>query len=376
MKKVFLPTYSSLVNGVESETRHKMTTGRIDESVALGGRHEVSVPGVDLEPSSSATLSAGGGLPSRNSLPVSVVKIRDLLAEGSPRSSGLNSAHVERMVAAEWPLPPIIVHRQTMRILDGLHRVAAAVCKGMDELDAYLITGPIDLAFIVAVQANISNGLPLTFAERRAAAAKILVTHSEWSDRAIGSTTGLSAKVVSRLRCATDADPQSNTRLGKDGRFRPVDASDGRRRAAELLEQMPTASLRTIARAAGVSPGTVRNVRDRLSRGEFPGSPSPGDVVDAVHLGADGQHPVGVDQPADATALLAILSRDPALRMNETGRELLRWLHARTVRFDDSTKIATSVPDHCVSHFIELARYCSVTWATIARDLQLRTETS
>ncbi len=327
----------------------------------------MSVTGGRVEFSSLATSSVQSGLPSLTAQSVGVVRVSDLLAEDSPRLSGLNSAHVERMVAAEWPLPPIIVHRPTMRILDGLHRVAAAIYKGMDQLDAYLITGPIDMAFIVGVQANIRNGLPLTFAERRAAAAKILATHPEWSDRAIGSTTGLSAKVVSGLRCSTDADTQSNTRLGKDGRFRPVDPSDGRRRVAELLEQMPSASLRTIARAAGVSPGTVRNVRDRLSRGELPGPPPAGDAAVAVP---------GSDKPVDASALLAILSRDPALRMSESGRELLRWLHARTVRFEDSTMIAASVPDHCLSHFIELARHCSVSWASIARELQRRNETS
>ncbi|MFE6862131.1 hypothetical protein [Nocardia sp. NPDC057668] len=310
---------------------------------------------------------------------MSVVKVSDLLAEGSPRSSGLNNAHIERMVAADWPLPPIIVHEPTMRILDGLHRVAAAVCKGIDQLDAHLISGPIDAAFVIAVQANISNGLPLTFAERRAAAAKILVTHPEWSDRTIGSTTGLSAKVISRLRCSTDADTQSNTRLGKDGRFRPVDPSDGRRRVAELLEQMPSASLRTIARAAGVSPGTVRNVRGRMTRYGFPESPTGGAEADVSNGGSgEMQFTTGAvaEKSVDATAVLAVLSRDPALRMSESGRDFLRWLHAHTVRFDDGTMIATAVPDHCVSHVIELARHCSVSWATIAHDLQQRNEAS
>lgn len=326
-----------------------------------------------------AESSAQSNLLSRKALPVNVVNVSDLRAEGSPRSSGLNSAHVERLVAAEWPLPPIIVHRPTMRILDGLHRVAAAVCKGIGQLDAHLVTGSIDAAFIVAVHANISNGLPLTFAERRAAAAKILVTHPEWSDRTIGSTTGLSAKVVSRLRCATAAGTQSNTRLGKDGRFRPVDPSDGRRRVAELLEQMPSASLRTIARAAGVSPGTVRNVRDRLNRYDFPGSPTFGAGADVSNGSTDGQQSTSgfvAETSVDATAVLATLSRDPALRMSESGREFLRWLHARTVRFDDGTMIATSVPDHCLSHVIELARHCSISWATIAHDLERRNEAS
>jgi hypothetical protein len=146
---------------------------------------------------------------------------------------------------------------------------------------------------------------------------------------------------------------------------------------AELLEQMPSASLRAIARAAGVSPGTVRNVRDRLTRGDFRGSPTTGNDNDALSRSAHGQQSttgVVADKPVDATALLAILSRDPALRMNESGRELLRWLHARTVRFDDSAMIATSVPDHCLSHFIDLARHCSGTWADIAHDLQQRNE--
>ena len=33
--------------------------------------------------------------------------------------------HVETLIASETELPPIIVHRLTMRVIDGMHRLLA-----------------------------------------------------------------------------------------------------------------------------------------------------------------------------------------------------------------------------------------------------------
>jgi ParB-like chromosome segregation protein Spo0J len=85
------------------------------------------------------------------------------------------------LAEAEGPLPPILVHRATMQIIDDFHRVSAALCKGLDEVEAYLLDGPSESAFIVAVEANLTHrGLPQT--------------HAHWWDRAIASSTGLSTR--------------------------------------------------------------------------------------------------------------------------------------------------------------------------------------
>jgi hypothetical protein len=77
-------------------------------------------------------------------------------------------------------------------------------------------------------------------------------------------------------------------------------------------------------------------------------------------------------EPADVNPVLLALSKDPALRMNAAGRDLLRWLHQHAVNSVDSQKIAPSVPDHCVDQLVELARRCSVNWAKIAQHLAMR----
>lgn len=273
-----------------------------------------------------------------------------------------------------------------MRIIDGHHRVAAAKRKRFEYIDAYLVNGSEESAFIVAVQENVVHGLPLSLADRRAAAARILRTHTHWSDRAIATATGLSAKTVGAIRRASEENQQSHNRLGKDGRVRPLNAAAGRQVAAELLSSQTGGSLREIARAAGISLSTVRDVRDRLRRGEDP-VPAPGKRGAAVRErenrdvspGGRPTPPLGTlaatDESAEINRVLLALSKDPALRMNAAGRELLRWLHLHAVSCTDSRKIPESVPDHCVDHLIELARQCSASWAMIARDWSQRSRT-
>ncbi|HWF28470.1 MAG TPA: ParB/RepB/Spo0J family partition protein [Mycobacterium sp.] len=292
---------------------------------------------------------------------------------------------MQRLVEAEWPLPPILVHRPSMRIIDGHHRVAAAKRKGFEDINAYLINGSEESAFIVAVRENVTHGLPLSLSDRRAAAARILQTHPHLSDRAIAATTGLSAKTVGAIRCATAENQQSHNRLGKDGRVRPLNATAGRQLAAELLCLQTGASLREIARAAGISLSTVRDVRDRLRRGDPPVPASHAEkrsvtVQEGEKRDASRRHPatpsletfINTDEPADINRVLLSLSKDPALRMNDAGRELLRWLHLHAVSCADSQKIPESIPDHCLDHLIEMARCCAANWAIIARDWSQR----
>ena len=142
--------------------------------------------------------------------------------------------------------------------------------KTSTRIDAYFVGGSKESAFVLAVQENSAHGLPLALPDRRTAAARILQAYPNWSDRRIAAATGLSARTVASVRCASAETPQSHTRLGKDGRVRPLEATDGRQFAAELIHLRPEASLREIAEATGISPSTVRDVRARLDRGESP----------------------------------------------------------------------------------------------------------
>lgn len=301
--------------------------------------------------------------------PVEPVPLSALVSAGSPRVAGVDTTHVQRLMEAEGPLPPIIVHRKTMRIIDGFHRVAAAAAAGTDTIDARLIDGSLESAFVIAVNANVTHGLPLPLADRRAAAERILQTHPDWSNRAIASAVGLAAKTVRAIRCADGESPQLHNRIGKDGRLRPINATAGRKVAAEILRARPQASLREVAAEACISPGTVRDVRDRLERGLHPVSADSLETSKRDRKGRKKGVVTDSFSAADVTPVLVSLSKDPALRMNAAGRGLLRWLHGHAVNTVDSTTLTECVPEHCVDQLVELATRCSANWAKIAADL-------
>ncbi len=319
------------------------------------------------------------------------VQIASLVSGDSPRSQGEDELHIQRLMEAEWPLPPILVHQPSMRIIDGRHRVSAAKRKGFDSIDAYLMDGSDEAIFVVAVQENIAHGLPLSLSDRRTAAARILRMHPHWSDRLVARTTGISAKTVSAIRCATEENRRSHDRLGRDGRVRPLNAAAGRQLAAQLIGSRPGASLREIAQATGISASTVRDVRARVLRGEDPVIASDDAIPHRSEPPAGGRAPARRGRakpprpPAVAPAvttlessavapLLRALSNDPALRMNDGGRELLRWLHHHAVSSTDSQIIANFVPGHCYQQLVEVARRCAANWACIADDWARRAQ--
>ncbi|MER7186882.1 ParB N-terminal domain-containing protein, partial [Streptomyces hyaluromycini] len=178
------------------------------------------------------------------------------------------------------PLPPILVHRDTLRIIDGNHRVEAAKLRGDTTILARLVGGSERDAFALAVRSNIEHGLPLSRADRLAAAAEILRSHPEWSDRAVAATAGLSPTTVAGVRRTLCPEAVAEEmRTGVDGRLRPVDPGAGRERVRQAILRSPQSSLRQLARETGVSPNTVRSVRSRMLRSqgpapaEFPGPP-------------------------------------------------------------------------------------------------------
>lgn len=310
--------------------------------------------------------------------PVVQVPVESLVLAESPRGSGLNTEHAALLAEAAADLPPIIVHRRTMRVLDGAHRCAAARMRGETSIRARLFDAGEDTAFVVAVGANSTHGLPLTLTDRKRAAERILATHPGWSDRTIAAVTSLSDKTVGVLRgrCG-DSTP---ARRGQDGRVRPVDAAGGRRRAAEFLTRHPRASLREIARAADISPGTARDVRKRMQLGEavVPEPRRSGSSLARVHpapaRGAGTAERASPARPAGAA--LAQLRNDPSLRFSEAGRALLRLLEAHRPGDGRLAQLIEQVPPHCAAAVAELATHCGRTWLALADRLRERLRSS
>jgi ParB-like chromosome segregation protein Spo0J len=309
---------------------------------------------------------------------VVAVPVFSLWPGESPRLEGEDKAHIARLAESETPLPPILVDRRSMRVIDGMHRFMAATLKGQETIDVVFFDGSADDAFLRAVEANVTHGLPLSHADRSAAAARIIASHSHMSDRAIAESVGLAAKTVAAIRRrSTDAVPQLNARVGRDGRVRPLSSVEGRLRAAELLAEHPRASLREVARGAGVSPATARDVRRRLERGEEP-APARGGLGggfgESAAPGRAGQRArrtVRVVQPAPAFVLEKLL-RDPSLRHNEQGRRLLRLLQHNAAGAQERSAVIAAVPPHCAVLVMQLARQYSQMWLDFAQELNER----
>lgn len=315
-------------------------------------------------------------------VPVPVLSLRPA---DSPRLNGEDKAHIARLAETETPLPPILVDRRTMRVIDGMHRLMAASLQGQEVIDVIFFDGSDADVFLRAVQENVAHGLPLSQADRRAAAVRIIASHPHMSDRAIGHSVGLAAKTVAAIRKSSSEEmPQSNARLGRDGKVRPLDSGVGRRRAAELLEQQPEASLRDVARAAGISPATVLDVRKRLQRGESPvperpaarkGARGDGAEADTESEGVSAP-PIGLRSRAsaqpDPAAAVEKLLRDPSLRNNERGKGMLRLLHVNAVGVGQLPDAAADVPPHCVAIVVLLARQYAKMWQDFAWELDGR----
>src|SRR5690606_3282954 len=91
-----------------------------------------------------------------------LLPIGELLGADSPRESSHNPDHVRMLAAKETELPPILVHWPSLRVIDGMHRTKAAILQGQTHINARLFEGQPEEAFVLAVEANVKDGLPLT----------------------------------------------------------------------------------------------------------------------------------------------------------------------------------------------------------------------
>ncbi|MCX2952808.1 ParB/RepB/Spo0J family partition protein [Lentzea sp. NEAU-D7] len=249
-----------------------------------------------------------------------------LLGEAdSPRQAGVNAEHVRVLTGVE-NLPPILVHRHTMRVIDGMHRVQAALARGEDTIEVVFFDGDEAAAFVLAVELNGGHGLPLTLADRRTAAARIVQAYPEWSDRRIAAAAGISPKTAGAVRAQLSSEeiPQMRERLGLDGRVRRV--------APRTVPARTTEPERVEARPARAK------------------QPQP-------------------ERQIDFGAVIYALRRDPSLRFNENGRTLLRMLDMHHLPAAGWSGIVGAVPAHCASVVAELARECAEAWLVFADEL-------
>lgn len=350
--------------------------------------HRSAEPAVAITGESRRSVDTdSGGEPRRATVPI------DAVAPGeNPRLNGVDPEHVHVLAKLESDLPPILVERATMRIIDGRHRLRAAIARGQQTIEVEFFDGPEQAAFVRAVEANIAHGLPLSLADRRAAAEQMIRLYPGWSDRRVAESAGLSDKTVAAIRRSSTPDgPQLSARVGRDGRTRPLNGTVGRWIASELIDERPHATLREIAKEAGISLATVRDVRERMRRGEDPipmrrssmerhngGGPQ----QNAGSSGLSGSSATGAatrqlpdrqqETSLDCGPLLEGLKRDPALRHSEAGRALLRWLDFRTVKLKELQDATARIPPHAAIIVAKVARRCSAAWEDLATKFESR----
>jgi hypothetical protein len=258
-----------------------------------------------------------------------------------------------------------------MRVIDGMHRIGAAKMRGDTKISVQFFDRSEREAFVLSVKMNIAHGRPLSLADRTRAAERIIDSYPSWSDRAIAASAGLGTRSVAeiRARIGKSAGEDITARVGRDGKVRPLDAVGGRLRAFEALKQWPDASLREIAKIAGVSPATALDVRNRMNRGEEPASRTrPAKRPANRPSGAQSSE----TPKRGVLVLLRGLAADPSLRLSDAGRGLLRWMHSRSVADGEWRAHIDEVPPHCADTVAKIARQVADEWLELADEIEQR----
>jgi hypothetical protein len=174
--------------------------------------------------------------------------------------------------------------------------------------------------------------------------------------------SGLSPKTVARLRERATVDPPQSraARLGRDGRLRPIDPAAVRRRVAEALRTDPGASNRAIAKRAGASQATVRDVRERLSRGLSELAAVPGRRRQRKAAGP----PVG---PAPVPG-----PGGPSRPTDDVPDEFTTWFEVRHIDDGHWQRFVDVVPIGRVYEIADACRRFSASWKAFASALEDR----
>ena len=160
---------------------------------------------------------------------VEVIPLHRLRVGYSPRTHRHDVHHAALLARSGAALPPIVVNRATMEVIDGHHRVLAAQMCGEDTIRACFFDGSGAEAMLEAIRANIRGGKPLSLAERKRAACDVLIRLPHLSDRAVSECCGLSPRTVRGLWPHATAPPGSSVRRLERGEPKGASASIGER---------------------------------------------------------------------------------------------------------------------------------------------------
>ena len=160
-----------------------------------------------------------------NTIPVTGVRMDWPTARG-----GRIDKRWVRALANAGELDPIVVSRREHQLIDGQHRLAAAIARGDEfiEIAELEVHDELD-ALEHSARANAHCGLPLTTADRRALVRAILLRAPEWSDRRIAAVAGVSPTTAGAVRRRLRDEGRVQTgqfRVGRDAKTRAYAAKD------------------------------------------------------------------------------------------------------------------------------------------------------
>ena len=143
-----------------------------------------------------------------------VAPINDLvlIPELNPRER-LSEETIIRYMESFTSLPPVRVQRDTNVVIDGYHRVEAAVRLGLEEIPVQLEPIPDDELRMVAGLANISHGQPLTRTERNKLAVAMVRNYGKLREEA-ASLLGISPSAVTLALREHQFNEQLSEKLG------------------------------------------------------------------------------------------------------------------------------------------------------------------
>jgi len=266
------------------------------------------------------------------------------------RHAGLHEAHVRYLASVYEELPPILVQESSLRIVDGAHRLAAAELLGLDQVKVAYFSGADREAYIEGLRLNVRHGLPFTLRDRTEAAANLLSLCATWSDRRIATTCGVAPGTVGRIR-ATVQNGQLPRREGIDGRLRPADPKEARRRISQVLAVMPNAKTHDLVVLTGSAPATVRSAR----RGPTPVRLTNGQRADP-----------GADQRAGPSP-----KEDAAFSCDARAQAFAAWFQAHLIEDSHWAGLIPAIPIGRVYTLADEARHQARCWERLAKQLEL-----
>lgn len=293
------------------------------------------------------------------------VLLSDLRLGFSPRTVGVDHDHAYRLREVLDLCPPILVQAGTNKVIDGRHRWSAAAGLKRTSIRAVVVDLADEDAAARAIAENNAHGLPLTLADRKSAARKIIVAGSTWSDSRIAEVCGLNNKTVADMRPRpTKENAKLDSRVGKDQKSRPTDPGSRREVAAKLIIAKPDASLREVAEATGLSPTTVADVRKRVEADE---------PVVPPKLTAVPSPPPGV-RVADVLVVIPKWTEDDACLRTAEGRAFASWFGRIVTATEKALDHVDGVPAEHVELVTRMARHNAEIWNQFANRLRRRGE--